>query len=55
VAPREAWQFPVARPMTGWLLRAGSETLIGPIEVDLAKVWWDRHDPRLSVGVGRNF
>jgi len=52
---RDAWQFPMERPMTAWALSAGTGTLVGPIEVDLAKVWGDRHDPRLSVSVGRRF
>jgi outer membrane protein assembly factor BamA len=52
---RDAWQFPMERPMTGWALTAGTATLIGPIQVELAKAWGDRHDPRLSVNVGRQF
>jgi hypothetical protein len=52
---RDTWQFPMERPMTGWSLKAGTETLIGPIELELAKVWGDRHATRLSVGVGRHF
>lgn len=52
---RDAWQFPMERPMTGWALTAGTATLIGPIRLELAKVWGDRHDPRLSVNVGRQF
>jgi NTE family protein len=54
-ALREAWRFPLEHPMTGWALTAGTATLIGPVEVQLAKVWGDRHDPRLSVNVGRWF
>lgn len=54
-AIREDWGFPLERPMTGWALTAGSATLIGPIELQLAKVWGERHDPQLSVSVGRRF
>ena len=52
---RSAWRFPIERPMTGWALTVGTATPVGPIELHLAKVWGDRHDPRLSVGVGRRF
>jgi hypothetical protein len=52
---RYAWQFPMERPMTGWALTAGTGTLIGPIQVELSKVWGDRYNPRLSVSVGRYF
>ena len=52
---RDGWQFPMERPMTGWALSAGTGTLVGPIEVELAKLWGERHDPRLSVSVGRRF
>ena len=41
--------------MTGWALTAGTQTLIGPAELQLSKVWGTRHDYRLSVGVGRRF
>jgi hypothetical protein len=41
--------------MTGWSLTAGTATLIGPIRLQVAKVWGDRHDPRVSVAVGRAF
>jgi outer membrane protein assembly factor BamA len=54
-AVREEWQFPLDRPMTGWALTAGVDTIIGPVQLQLAKLWGDRHDPRLSVGVGRQF
>jgi outer membrane protein assembly factor BamA len=54
-AAREAWKLPVERPMTGWALTAGTATLIGPVELQLAKVWGEQHDPRLSVSVGRGF
>jgi NTE family protein len=52
-AVRDAWTFPFERPMTGWALSAGGETLIGPVEVEVSKVWGSAHDPRVSVSVGR--
>jgi len=52
---RDAWKFPMERPMTGWSLSAGNATPVGPIELEVAKVWGDRHDARLSVSVGRHF
>jgi len=52
---RDVWRFPMERPMTGWSLSTGTSTPIGSIELELAKVWGDRHDPRLSVSVGRHF
>jgi NTE family protein len=54
-AAREAWRFPLERPMTGWALTAGTGTPIGPVEVQLAKIWGDRHEPHVSVSVGRHF
>jgi len=54
-AVRDAWRFPLETPMTGWALTAGTATPIGPIEVQLGKVWGVRHDPQLSVSVGRHF
>jgi NTE family protein len=54
-AARDAWRLPLEAPMTGWALTAGAATPIGPIEVQFGKVWGDRHDPRLSVSVGRHF
>jgi outer membrane protein assembly factor BamA len=54
-AARNAWRLPLETPMTGWALTAGTATPIGPIEVQLGKVWGDRHDPQLSVSVGRHF
>jgi len=54
-AARDAWRLPLETPMTGWALTAGTATPIGPIEVQLGKVWGDRHDPQLSVSVGRHF
>lgn len=52
---RRVWTFPMETPMTGWALTAGTETIVGPVELQLAKVWGDRHDSVLSVSVGRGF
>jgi NTE family protein len=52
---RDEWVFPMELPMTGWALTAGMETIVGPVEVELSKVWGERHDPRVSVSVGRQF
>jgi len=52
---RDAWRLPIDSPMTGWALTAGTVTPIGPVELQLSKVWGERHDARLSVGVGRRF
>ena len=54
-AIRQDWDLPLERPMTGWALTAGTQTLIGPAELQLSKVWGERHDHRLSVNVGRRF
>lgn len=43
------------RPMTGWGLSMGNETLIGRVVIAVSKVWGDAHDPRVSVSVGRPF
>lgn len=52
---RDAWHFPIEVPMTGWALTAGAATVVGPVELELSKVWGERHDARLSVSVGRAF
>ncbi len=54
-ATRDAWRFPLELPMTGWSLSLGTETLIGPVVFEASKVWGDRHDPRVSINVGRWF
>lgn len=51
---REAWAFPMERPMTGWSLSFGASTLVGPVELEISQLWANR-DPRISVGVGRQF
>jgi hypothetical protein len=51
----DAWELPVERPMTGWSLSGGASTIVGPVELEVAKVWSGRWDPRVSVSVGRGF
>jgi NTE family protein len=51
---RDEWVFPMERPMTGWALAAGAGSLVGPITLEVSKLWADR-DPRVSVSVGRQF
>jgi len=53
-AVRDRWEFPMATPMTGWALSLGAATLIGPVVLDVSKLWADR-DPRVSISVGRSF
>lgn len=52
---RDEWIFPMELPMTGWALTAGTATIVGPVQVEVSKVWGERHDPRVSVSVGRHF
>jgi len=52
-AVRDTWTFPFDTPMTGWALSAGSESLIGPVVLEVSKVWGAAHDARVSVSVGR--
>ncbi len=53
-AVRDTWTFPLETPMTGWALSVGSETLIGPVVLEVSKVWGAAHDARVSVSVGRS-
>ncbi|MEQ1856769.1 MAG: patatin-like phospholipase family protein [Longimicrobiales bacterium] len=54
-ASRDEWRLPLARPMTGWALSGGFRSRIGPVVGEVSKVWGGRHDPRVSVSVGRSF
>jgi len=54
-AARDEWRFPLSRPMTGWALSGGIRSRIGPVVGSVSKVWGARHDPRLSISVGRSF
>ena len=54
-AARDEWRLPLARPMTGWALAGGFRSRIGPVLGQVSKVWGARHDPRVSVSVGRSF
>ncbi len=51
---RDVWRFPIDDPTTGWSLGASLGTLIGPITVEVSKLFEDR-DARVSIGVGREF
>jgi NTE family protein len=51
---RDEWTFPIERPMTGWALSVGAATLVGPVVFEVSQLWANR-DPRLSIGVGRQF
>lgn len=54
-ASRDEWRLPLAKPMTGWALAGGFRSRIGPVLGQVSKVWGTRHDPTVSVSVGRTF
>jgi len=54
-ASRDEWRLPLVRPMTGWALAGGFRSRIGPVLGQVSKVGGSRHDPRVSVSVGRSF